>query len=235
VRVWITRTQPEADATAARVRALGHSALVAPVLTVEHLTVVPDLGGVTALAFSSRHGVNAFAASTTNRDLPVFVTGLATARAATAAGFPHVRSADGDGAALARLIGEASVPGREMILHPAALEPAFDLAAALRAVDLEAQSYAAYRSVPALPDDWLAALKPAQAPDAVLVHSAKGAEQVARLLRAAPRLSPAAFAISASAALSLAGAGLAGLYVSEQPTEASLLQRLGPATGRTAS
>ena len=51
-RVWITRAQPGADSTAARVRALGHEPLVAPLLAVRPLEAESlDLRGVAALAF----------------------------------------------------------------------------------------------------------------------------------------------------------------------------------------
>ena len=51
LRVWITRAQPGADATAERVRALGHEAVVAPLLAVRPLSDVEiDLTGVAALA-----------------------------------------------------------------------------------------------------------------------------------------------------------------------------------------
>ena len=50
-RIWVTRAQPGADATAERVRALGHDALVAPLLAVRALPDVQvDLSGVAALA-----------------------------------------------------------------------------------------------------------------------------------------------------------------------------------------
>src|SRR5580692_7274271 len=50
-RIWITRAQPGADATAERVRALGHEAVIAPLLAVHALPDVQiDLGGVAVLA-----------------------------------------------------------------------------------------------------------------------------------------------------------------------------------------
>ena len=61
-RIWITRAQPAADVTAERVRALGHEAMVAPLLAVRPVEPEPiDLEGVAALAFTSANGVRAFA------------------------------------------------------------------------------------------------------------------------------------------------------------------------------
>ncbi|HET6969964.1 MAG TPA: uroporphyrinogen-III synthase, partial [Phenylobacterium sp.] len=101
-RIWITRAQPGADATAERVRAMGHDAVVAPLLAVRPLLDVPvDLRGVAALAFTSANGVRAFADVSGERNLKVFALGAATAQAARAAGFKSVLSADGDVEALA--------------------------------------------------------------------------------------------------------------------------------------
>ena len=62
-KIWITRAQPGADATAERVRALGHRPVVAPLLAVQPvLGAEPDLSGVGALAFTSANGVRAFTA-----------------------------------------------------------------------------------------------------------------------------------------------------------------------------
>ena len=43
-RIWITRAQPGADSTAERVRALGHDAVVAPLLAVEAMTMALRAG-----------------------------------------------------------------------------------------------------------------------------------------------------------------------------------------------
>jgi uroporphyrinogen-III synthase len=63
VRVWITRARPEAEATAARIAALGWTPLIAPLLEIRPLPAPLELEGVGALAFSSRNGVRALAAA----------------------------------------------------------------------------------------------------------------------------------------------------------------------------
>jgi uroporphyrinogen-III synthase len=105
LRVWITRAEPGASRTAARLQDMGLKPIIAPLLVVEPLTpVLPDLAIFTALAFTSPNGVAAYASLTPRRDHAVFAVGDATAQAASAAGFPDVRSAQGDLTALARLI-----------------------------------------------------------------------------------------------------------------------------------
>lgn len=137
--VWITRAQPGAQATARRVEALGFTALIDPLLEIRDLSPVVDLTGVTALAFTSANGVEAFARLTPARDLPVFAVGEATAQAAHAAGFARPSSADGDVEALARLIAETH-PGP--VLCVGAREPAADLPALLAEAGVDATALA---------------------------------------------------------------------------------------------
>jgi uroporphyrinogen-III synthase len=86
-KIWITRAQPAAETTAARVRALGHEPFIAPLLRVEPVAGVEvDLRGVCALAFTSANGVRAFIEATPERSLRVFAVGAAIASAFGAAG-----------------------------------------------------------------------------------------------------------------------------------------------------
>ena len=116
---------PIGDLIAERVRAMGHEALVAPLLAVRPLEdAVVDLTGVAALAFTSANGVRAFAERSGERRLKVFAVGAATAQAAQAAGFSTVLSADGDVEALAEGIAARRNELRGVVLHPGASEPA---------------------------------------------------------------------------------------------------------------
>src|SRR5205814_936155 len=81
-RIWITRAQPAADVTADRVRALGHEALVAPLLAVRTLPEADvSLSGIAALAFTSADGVRAFADRSGERTRRVCAVGAAPAPA----------------------------------------------------------------------------------------------------------------------------------------------------------
>jgi len=218
VKIWVTRTLPEAEATAARVRERGHEAVVAPVLRARPLAGAGlPLDGVEALAFSSAHAVAAFAALSPRRDFAVFTTGAATAARARQAGFKAVVSADGAADALIALVARAH-PTR--VLHPAAAEPAADIAGRLIERGIPALAVPVYETVPA----------PIAAPppniDAVLVHSARAAGIVARLLAEAGAHRLQAFAISESAARPLAALGLARLAFAPFPNETSLLDLL---------
>src|SRR5258708_8203109 len=59
-KIWITRAQPGAASTAERVRALGHEAIVAPLLPAPApADLQVDLRGGAPLAFTSAHRVPA--------------------------------------------------------------------------------------------------------------------------------------------------------------------------------
>jgi len=220
MRVWVTRTLPEADATAARIGARGHSAIVAPVLEARPIAGVRvDLAGVDAIAFTSGHAIAAFAALSPERDLPIYTVGDASARLAREAGFTAVRSADGNARTLAELIARERRDGRR-VLHPTAREPAADLAAMLAEHGVSASSLPVYETVPTA-----LAAPPADA-EAVLVHSARGGALAAALIDAARRLDLLAYAISPDAARPLAALGLARLEAAPFPNEAALLDLL---------
>src|SRR5436190_17361570 len=184
-RIWITRAQPAADVTAERVRALGHDAVVLPLLAVRVMPDISvDLHGVAALAFTSANGVRAFADASGERSLKVFAVGAATALAARQAGFKSVLSADGDVEALADGIAMRRGELRGAVLHPGAAEPAGDLAGALEKHGVEARRLILYETAPVdLADEAAEMLRKS---DAVLLHSPRAAQVLAKMLKAHP-------------------------------------------------
>lgn len=218
MRVWVTRTLPGALKTAERLRALGHEPLVEPLFEVRPLAPELDLTGVAALAFTSGHGVTAFAARSSERALPVFAVGDATAAAATAAGFGAVRSAAGDVSRLAASIAETRPSG--VVLHLAARERAGNLEGALQAAGVAARTVAVYETVErawTAPDRF----------DAVLVQSPRAAHVLADRL---PSATPAVFAcVSPAAAAPLTRAEFVAVRAAAEPTEAALLDLLATA------
>lgn len=225
MRVWVTRAQPDAAATAARVAARSFEPLVAPLLAAEPLPdALLDLAGVAALAFTSRRGVSAFAAREPGRGWPVFAVGDATAAAAREAGFGQVLSAGGDVDDLARLI--AGRPPAGPVLHPGALEPAGDLAGALRSAGLEVRTAALYRTRTLPPSPEAAGAWPSL--QAVLLHSPKAARALAEA--ALPPGPAAILCLSPAVAAPLleASDGLAAqVRIAASPDEAALLDLLG--------
>lgn len=187
---------------------------MAPLLAIERIAqLAPDLTGVAALAFTSRNGVEAFAALSGERDLPVFAVGDATAAAARTAGFASVHSAAGALGDLARRLEEAALGP---VLAPGALEPSGDLAALL-AGRVEVRRLPVYRAVET------GAAAPA-AFDAVLVHSPRAGRAVAARGPLAGRV---VVAISEAAAAPLDPAPDLEIRIAARPDEAALLEALG--------
>jgi uroporphyrinogen-III synthase len=232
-RIWITRAQPGAEATAERVTALGLEALVAPVLAVRDLPARIDLAGVGALAFTSANAVRAFATRCEARALPVFAVGAATATAAAAAGFGEVVSAEGDVSDLARLIKDRAENLTGTVLHPGATEPAGNLPGALSNAGVEARALALYETAPVeapkLVLDGIATIT------GVLVHSPKAALRLAVILADQSVAHMTAYALSPEVCAPLAGLAWGQVIAAPLPTEDALLSLLIRTTPRKAT
>lgn len=177
--IWVTRTADGADKTARAIEALGHTAIVAPVLTVEALDVRLD-APFDAVIFTSRNGVKAFAAGSPRRDAPAWCVGDATADAARDAGFDAIVSAEGDVEALFELM-KTKAPRQFRYLYASAKQPSAPLTAWLWAEGFRVSQTPVYDTVavkPALSDRDL------QRITHVLIHSARGGHEVARYLTA---------------------------------------------------
>lgn len=221
--VWITRAQPGAEATAARVAALGLTPIVDPLLEVAPIAAMIDVTGVAALAFTSANGIQAFSKLSDKRGLPVFTVGGATASAAREAGFAGITSADGDVEDLARLIVEAA-PGP--VLWAGARQPAGDLVAALREAGLDARGVAVYETLQRAPSK--ATLDLLDGPLTVLLHSPRAARGLADILRRRP--GPALRALCLSQAVAAPLEALmqpSSVACAPRPDETALLSLLG--------
>jgi uroporphyrinogen-III synthase len=224
-RIWVTRASPGAEATAARLTALGFAALVDPLLAVRDLSPTIDLTGVGALAFTSVNGVAAFVRIQPDRILPVFAVGERTAQAAREAGFARIASADGDVEALAALIIGQTGRLDGAVLHPSALEPAGDLLSPLSAAGLSARRQAVYETV--VLDPAPSTLAGLDGLDAVLLHSPRAARKLSELLVDRPAPGLRALCLSAAVAQPLEtlvqGEALASVTFAPHPNETALL------------
>lgn len=213
MKVWITRTWPGADRTAARLKALGIDSLIDPVLAVRSLNVEVDLERVDALAFTSPNGVEVFEDLSPVRALPAFSVGEATTDALRRIGFERVETAEGDIEALARLLADRR-PGRVLALGPT--EPAGDLAALAAGVPIKIQ--AIYETV-ARPASETAK---DESLDAVLIHSAKAGRVLAAGGHDLSGL--AVLALSEACAAPLRGLPVKSIAVAPFPDDASLVR-----------
>lgn len=212
----MTRARPGAGETAQRLASLGYRPVVAPLLAIRPLSQpAPDLAGVSALVFTSRNGLDAFAALTPEgRTLPVFAVGRATAQAATATGFSRVRSADGDLNDLANLL--ASAPEAQgVLLAPGATEPAGDLSALVPDTVI-VRRLIVYEAI------GTGAEAPASI-RATLLHSPRAGRALAGAAGGV------VVAISEAAAAPLRGRRDVEIHVAARPDEEALLAALGKA------
>jgi uroporphyrinogen-III synthase len=153
VRVLITRTADRCKATAARLETRGHQAVVLPLSRYDDTQEAIPPGMHDAIAFTSAAAVESIARRISLFkeqeylfSVPAWCVGLATASAAQRLGFRDVRTAGGDGAALARSIlqGYSGTPGKRILL-PTQANLSFDLKDALPG--LETAAMVAYRVV----------------------------------------------------------------------------------------
>lgn len=222
-RVWITRTQPGADATAERVRALGWTPVVTPLLEVraipDAMKAAPAAASIDALALTSPNTLAVLgSALATYRDVPAFAVGDTTAQAATAAGLTKVTSASGDIHALAALIADLIPSGT--IFAPGAKEPAGDLPALL-------PSHSVIR-LPVYETTQTDAASPVSI-DTILVHSPRAARILASNTRGLGNTGTHIVAISEAAAAPLKACDFGKIVVSPTPDEEGVLTTLGNA------
>lgn len=237
--VLVTRPEPGAGETVARVAALGWQPLAAPALVlapVEGRTpVVP--GGVQAVLLTSRAAARAL--PPTHPAIPVFAVGEATAAEARARGMTRVTAAAGaDAAALAALVADALDPAAGPLLLAVGRGYALDLAAALRARGFRVIRRIVYevRPAPALPAEAHAAVAAGDVTVALFL-SPRSAECAISLLRSAG-LAPAIPSIEAlcnservarAAAAAAAPLRWRAVRVAAHPGQQALLDLLGPA------
>jgi uroporphyrinogen-III synthase len=233
MRVLVTRPVPEAEATAARLSALGHAPLVVPLFRPQ-ATGATIATGAGALAITSPRTVAFLPEATIEamRNRPAFAVGDRTAQALWEAGFRDVRSAEGDIQALATLVAAAGLATGTTILGPGGEMRAGNLGAALARAGLRLDAPAVYRMVsePALPATIRKALDGQQV-DAALHYSPNAAAALLRLAGEAGVAGPGAqllhVCLSEAVAAPLRPHGWTRLAVADTPDEDALLAALG--------
>lgn len=205
--VWVTRTNGERTAKA--VEALGHEAIVAPVLATRAVDAALGTARFDAVIFTSRNGVSAFADQADRRDCPAWCVGDATAEAARQAGFSDIISAEGDVQALFDKL-KAEAPRTIRFLYASAREPAAPLTAWMWAEGFSVTQVAVYETyaiTPAIKDGDLDRVTH------VLIHSARAGKALAAFM---PAHSKFAFTNSCFICMSEgAWQGFAGAFASE--------------------
>jgi uroporphyrinogen-III synthase len=231
VRLLVTRPQPDAERSAAALRARGHATVVAPLLRIETVDGVEiGSGPWTAILVTS---ANAAAAVARHRrfpelkNLPVLAVGERSAQAMRDMGFADVISAGGGMGELTRLAAGRLTRGARL-LYLAGAERSGDLAGDLAARNFAVQTVVIYRALAAEALPPAAAEALAAGIDGVLHFSKRSAEAYVKAAQAAGFIdsginNPVHFCLSAQVAEPLIQAGAAKVRVAASPDEAALL------------
>ena len=235
MRVLITRPEREATALATALTERGHAPVIAPLFQLETLSPPPDFAASLASAqvvlLSSANGARALAETTPQRSQRVFAVGDTTATTAEGLGFVNVTSAEGDGAALARLVRQRLDPKAGPLLHIAGADVAADLGTALEEAGFTVIRVTLYkaRETDALPDSARAALQ-AHALDVATFFSPRGSTVFARLIEGAALVdalrSVTAVAISPATAAPLAALPFKTVATAARPTRQAVLDEI---------
>jgi uroporphyrinogen-III synthase len=230
VRLLLTRPEPDAQRTAAALRAQGHDVVAAPLLRIAPAADAKIGEGpwaaILITSANAAHVIVAQARITQLRALPVFAVGRRSADAMAAAGFADVTSADGNVSDLAQIVAARLQPAARL-LYLAGEERSGDLAGALRARGFAVETTLIYRAIAATDLPPAAAKALASGIDGVLHFSRRSAETYVDAARTAGMvanaLKPIHFCLSAQVAEPLAQAGAADIRVAERPNEVVLL------------
>jgi uroporphyrinogen-III synthase len=229
VRLLLTRPEPDAQRTAAALRARGHEPVIAPLLRIEaQIDVRIGEGPWRAILVTSANAGPAIAfheRAAQLRTLPVFAVGRRSAQTMTAAGFSVVKHSDGDVSDLVAFVAAQLTPATPL-LYLAGEERSGDLAGELRGRGFDVETAVVYRAV-------ATASMPPAASEAlageigVLHFSRRSAEafldaaQAMNLFAAALR--PVHYCLSPRVAEPLMRAGAADVRVAREPSEAALI------------
>jgi uroporphyrinogen-III synthase len=231
MRLIVTRPEPDATRTGRALMALGHVAILSPMIEVvaDGGVRLPDRAFQAVLATSANavRGLAAHPHKGPLSRLPFLAVGDHTALQAKRAGFPEARSAGGAIDDLVALAAAALRPEQGPLLYAAGDVQAGDLAGRLQAHGFELETAVVYRTVPRgqLSGVATAALRTGEA-DGVLLYSPRSAAAFALGLRAAG-LAPLSsgvtcFCLSGACAAPLAAVCKGPIRVAEKPDQISL-------------
>ena len=229
MRILVTRPLEDGAEIARLLAARGHQPLLAPLLEPRFQKgplleeAGSDLDGVEAILATSANGVRALGRRTARRDLAIFAVGPQTAQEARRAGFTNIRSADGDGKALALATRGWASPGATL-LHVCSQDAPGALSDQLSESGFTVRRCALYAIEPAsvLPPDAKEALQN-HALDAVMFFSPRTARIFEALTEGLPTDGLIALCISQATADALAPRGFAQIRVAARPNQDAML------------
>ncbi|MCC0003279.1 MAG: uroporphyrinogen-III synthase [Methylobacteriaceae bacterium] len=234
MKVLVVRAAEDARRTAARLRAAGHEALVAPAIEIRPIQANFPTGRFDAVIATSAHAFGSLGSQQPGlAETPLYVVGGRTAEAAERAGFPRPRHVAANAGELVEALDAVSAePARLLYLAGRDRRPEIEAKLGDRHDLSIVETYVA-EARGALPPEAAEALRRG-AIDAVLHYSRRSAEVFLALVRRALLRQALRqlrhIAISEDAARPLVAAGLSAA-VAAQPNEDSMFAALGAAAG----
>lgn len=188
MRILVTRPRAEAGELCARLEALGHTARIEPLLSIELLDpTIDEPRRFQATIVTSRNALRSLARSpglmTSLATSPLYPVGAATAAHARSLGFKDVRAGAGTAAELVEIVAGNARPKDGSILYLSGEVTAADIPAALEPRGLPVHVAMAYRAktATAFSAETLAAFQASEI-DAVTLLSARTALTYAGLI-----------------------------------------------------
>ncbi|MDB9702554.1 uroporphyrinogen-III synthase [Rhodospirillales bacterium] len=173
----ITRPLEDAASLASALADLGIETIAAPLMLIEAiLGSQVDLKGVQGVLFTSANGARTFAVRSSDRDIPVYAVGDATARALKDLKFKNVTTASGDVDDLAGLVSRSCDPDNGDLVHACASVVAGDLSGILTTNGFRVVRHVLYQATAAqeLPVEVIEAIR-AKKVDGMIVYSPRTA------------------------------------------------------------
>lgn len=230
-RVLVTRPQPRAGASAARLSSVGYEPLVLPLTRIEALATpqsIPEVMAVVATSANAvRHAAKDLVAALSGTI--AFAVGNETARAMREAGFANVTSAQGDAMSLATLVERETKAGAAIAYLCGRLrKPVFE--DAMTASGRKPIVVETYDTIMVTPDRATVDKALGEgAVDAALVYSSEGAKALLGVLGADRRLSRTVFLCLSEGIAGLAAADGRAALASETPDDEALMDLLASA------
>ena len=229
IPIIVTRAEPGASETMERLKARGLTPVLAPMLSLVELpeSRMPKPSELSGLVFTSANGVRTYATRRSDRHLPAWCVGPATAQAARDENFETVHESAGDAVDLAHFIARRSPPSENPLLHVANAAATGVLKETLTANGYPSVFAPIYEMQPAqsLPDP-VARLIDRNEACIVLVHSEKGAAPFEAPPASRALTNCTGVAISARASQPLERLNLSAIYTAEAPNEDGLFAAL---------
>ena len=236
MRLLLTRPEPDAERTAAALRARGHEVVVLPLMRIEPVADV-DLGCEPwgAVVVTSANACRAIAAHpevARLRPLRLFAVGARTAQAAEQAGFSNIVSAAGGLSELISVLLEQIADRSLPLLYLAGTDRSGDLAGVMATRGFTVRTLVVYRAVAetTLPPAVQARLAAGEI-DGVLHFSARSAHAFLAAAAAADLLSRSLkiqhYCLSAQVASPLVAAAAAAIHIAPAPNEQALVDLAG--------